>query len=100
MMKGSSLFSSGIDYSLGLLSEVNHSPKVFERLALGRDEVLISHGQWQQPLVLCNLSRKWLYPLCIPSRTARLQAKGSCKSLCWEIPLILVGMHNLSLSPF
>lgn len=46
-MKGSNPFSTGINYSLGLLNEVNHSPKVFERMNLGRDEVLISHGQWQ-----------------------------------------------------
>lgn len=66
---GKQPFSTGMDYSLVLLAEVNHSPTtVFERLALGRDETLISHGQGQHPQALCNLSWKWiLYPLCIPS---------------------------------
>lgn len=43
--KGSNPFSTVISCSTGLLSEVNHSPEVFAKLALETDEVLISHGQ-------------------------------------------------------
>jgi len=38
--KGSNPFSAVINCSVGLLNKVNHSPKVFAKLALGTDGVL------------------------------------------------------------
>lgn len=54
--KGSNPFSTVINCSVGLLNKVSHSPKVFAKLALRTDEVLISHGQWSHSQALCGLS--------------------------------------------
>lgn len=70
----------------GLLIEVNHSPSMFERLPLGRDEAPISHGQWQHPQALCILSWKWFYPLYVSSTPPGCRPKEAARACAEKFP--------------
>lgn len=65
--KGSNPFSTVVNCSIGLLNEVNHSPKAFAKLALGTDKVMAS-GNSLKHFVTCpeTTPQRWLYPLCFP----------------------------------